>query len=104
MIYYGSSLQVAVICPDCDKPMKGGMRFEPNSLNIEGDFTCVSCSTINCINNGFTSTVEKRTGMVISTNAMYRAPNEEEWAEAQEEKRNVKCTPQWPHYRDIPKR
>jgi hypothetical protein len=83
--------------------MLGGVIQGPSSLNIEGDFTCVRCITDTCINRGFISTVEKRTGMVISTNAMYRPPNAEEYDKAKDEKRIPEWTPQWPHYRDIPK-
>lgn len=83
MIYFGSSLEVTVMCPDCDKPMQRMMRQYSRSLNIEGDFICVMCKTEDCINRYFTHTVEKKTGMVIYTNAAYSPPqNSDEHMEA----------------------
>jgi hypothetical protein len=91
MIYLGSSLEMAVICPDCEKPMRRMWRQGATSLNIEGDFRCVSCYTEGCINRYFTHTVEKKTGMVIFTDARYRPPRRDE----------TEWKPVYPKYEDI---
>jgi hypothetical protein len=51
-------------------------REGASSLNIEGDFRCVSCYTEGCINRYFTHTIEKKTGVVIYTDAMYKHEND----------------------------
>jgi hypothetical protein len=82
MIQSGYLLEIAVLCIDCGKPMRRQMRINANSIPTEGDFLCVSCCTEGCINRYFTHTVEKKTGMVIFTDARYRPPrgkDETEW-------------------------
>jgi hypothetical protein len=36
-----------------------------------GDFACVVCNTEDCISKNFMTTIEKKSGMVIYTDALY---------------------------------
>lgn len=83
MIHFGGSIQLVALCPDCEKPMSiltriGRMPTLVNPDTINSDFVCVYCQTEDCINRGFVSTIEKKSGMVVYTDAMYLAPRGEE--------------------------
>lgn len=83
MIRLGISLQLKAICPDCDKPMDilRSMSYSSIGAGVEGDFACVSCHTEGCISRYFVSTIEKKSGMVIFTDARYMPPrgDEQNW-------------------------
>ena len=78
MIRYGNCLQIKAICPGCDKPMTVWRAPHHSTLGAEpdtGNLACVVCDTEDCINRGFMTTIEKKTGMVVYTEARYKYVN-----------------------------
>lgn len=72
MINFGMSIKLSAMCPDCDRPMSV-LRQNAHST-VGGDyseFACVVCNTEGCINRYFVTTIEKKSGMVVYTNARY---------------------------------
>jgi len=75
MIRFGSRIIIKAICPDCDKPMEtleqsaysGIAHFESS------DFASVSCNTEDCINRYFVTTIERKSGTVLFTDARYKS-------------------------------
>ena len=52
----------------------------PTIGSSDGDFSCVICQTKGCINKNFMNTVEKKSGMVIYTDALYTYDyDKQEW-------------------------
>lgn len=80
MITFGRQLRIVAMCPDCEKPMQIQRQSVHSSLNagVESDFGCVICTTDGCISKGFPTTIEKKTGMVLYTDAMYVYDHKEE--------------------------
>lgn len=76
MIRMGSALQIKAICPDCLKPMDVFEQYAHASLGkgVASDFACVMCYTDGCINRYFIVTIEKKSGMVMYTDAAYIPP------------------------------
>lgn len=86
MINFGGSIQIVALCPDCEKAMSILTRMgrSPTLVNpdtINSDFACIVCQTEGCISRYFVTTIEKKSGMVIYTDAMYLPPrgDEENW-------------------------
>jgi hypothetical protein len=73
VIRFGSSLPIVALCPDCKKPMTIVQQHAYPSLGSGaiGDFACVVCNTEDCISKNFMTTIEKKSGMVIYTDALY---------------------------------
>ncbi len=82
MIIFGRALQIRAICPDCDEPMGIHKSMGPySSLGdyIEtSDFACVVCDNDGCLSRGYMTTIEKKTGMVVFTEARYKPPQKGE--------------------------
>ena len=78
MIVFGSRIPIVPICPDCEKPMFLSTRASCKGISSQDDSDLVSvyCETQDCINRGFISTIEKKTGVVIYTDAMYKYEND----------------------------
>jgi hypothetical protein len=75
MIRYGNCLQIRAMCPDCSKPMDFYISSTVSTLGAEpetGNLACVICNNDDCINRGFMTTIEKKTGMVVYTDARYK--------------------------------
>ncbi len=82
MIYFGGQIPIMALCPDCMKPMSVFSRTVHSSLNVgvASDFAAVICHTEGCISKEFMTTIEKKSGTVIYTDALYVYDYEkEEW-------------------------
>lgn len=90
MIRFGDRLPVVILCPDCEKPlvMQHAAAYQGINPESDSDFVSVHCSTENCINRYFMTTVEKKTGLVLFTDARYRPSYE-----------NAKWIPLYPVYK-----
>lgn len=75
MIRYGARIQIMPICPDCQKPMTllGDAQAYPSLFfEVDSDFSTVQCMQEGCINRYFVTTIEKKSGMVLFTDARYK--------------------------------
>lgn len=81
MIRFGDRLPIVVLCPDCEKPMANQFAAAYKGIvpEVDSNFTIVHCTTEICINRFFMTTIEKKTGVVIFTDARYRLTKESEW-------------------------
>ena len=73
MINFGMSIKLSAMCPDCDKPMsvlRQAHAFITVGIDYS-EFACVVCNTEDCMSRYFVTTIEKKSGMVVFTNARY---------------------------------